>query len=336
MSIPCGMGPDRDFQLFALAASRALGEQIATSLGVALTAHEERAFEDGEHKSRPLTSVRGADVYVLQSLFGDGALSVNDKLVQLWFFIGALRDAGAARITALAPILGYARKDRKSQPRDPTTTRYVASLFEAVGVDRVVTLDVHNLAAYQNAFRCSTEHLEATGMFSAHCARLIGANEAAVVSPDAGGIKRAERLRARLARDLGRPVTAAFAEKHRALGVVSGDAFVGDVRGRIAIIIDDLIASGTTLARTAQACVAAGASAVHAVATHGLFVGRANEVLGESALASVVVTDSVPPFRVTGKALGDKLVVLPIAPLLAEAVRRLHRDESLVELLERS
>lgn len=329
------MTTGNDIRLFVLGPTRALGEAIAREMGIALALHEERDFEDGEHKARPLASVRGADVYVVQSLHGDGAYSVNDKLVRLWFFIGALRDAGAARITAVTPMLGYARKDRKTQPRDPTTTRYVASLFEAVGVDRVVTLDVHNLAAFQNAFRCDTEHLEATGLFSAHFVPRIGSREVVVVSPDAGGIKRAERLRARLARDLGRPVAAAFAEKHRALGVVSGDAFVGDVRGRVAIIIDDLIASGTTLARTANACIAGGASEVHAVATHGLFVGRANEVLGGRELANVVVTDSVPPFRVTAGRLHDKLVVLPIAPLLAEAILRLHRDESIVELLER-
>lgn len=327
------MSTRADLRLFALQATHALGEQVAAALGVALAAHEERAFEDGEHKSRPLVSVRGTDVYVLQSLYGEPAQSVNDKLVRLWFFIGALRDAGAARITAVAPILGYARKDRKTQPRDPTTTRYVASLFEAVGVDRVVTLDVHNLAAFQNAFRCGTEHLEATGLFSAHFVSRIGGREVAVVSPDAGGIKRAERFRQRLTRDLGRPVAAAFAEKHRALGVVSGEAFVGDVRDRVAIIIDDLIASGTTLARTAVSCVAGGASEVHAVATHGLFVGKASEVLGESPLASVVVTDSVPPFRVLPGRLRDKLVVVPIAALLGEAILRLHREESIVELL---
>ncbi len=328
------MSGESALRLFALEASRTLAEQVAACVGVPLAAHEERAFEDGEHKSRPLVSVRGADVYVVQSLYGDPNQSVNDKLVRLWFFIGALRDAGAARITAVAPILGYARKDRKTQPRDPTTTRYVASLFEAVGVDRVVTLDVHNLAAFQNAFRCGTEHLEATGLFSTHFVPRLGSSEVVVVSPDAGGIKRAERFRLRLAHDLGRAVGAAFAEKHRALGVVSGDAFVGDVRGRVALIIDDLIASGTTLARTAAACVAGGATAVHAVATHGLFVGNANEVLGDSPLASVVVTDSVPPFRVTGARLRDKLVVLSIAPLLGEAIGRLHRDESIVALLE--
>ena len=138
--------------LFALGATRPHGDAIARRLGLELSPHEEREFEDGEHKSRPLISVRGRDVYVIHSLYGDREQSANDKLVRLLFFLGALRDASAGRVTAIVPYLAYARKDRKSKPRDPVTTRYVASLFEAVGTDRVVTLDVHNLAAFQNAY----------------------------------------------------------------------------------------------------------------------------------------------------------------------------------------
>lgn len=156
-----------ELMLFALDASRDFGEAVSRELGTALAAHEEREFEDGEHKSRPLVNVRGRDVYVMQSLYGDAKQSVNDKLCRLLFFLGALRDASAARVTAVVPYLGYARKDRKSKARDPVTTRYVATLFEAVGTDCVVTLDVHNLAAYQNAFRCRTEHLEVLATASA-------------------------------------------------------------------------------------------------------------------------------------------------------------------------
>ncbi|KPL27030.1 MAG: ribose-phosphate pyrophosphokinase, partial [Acidithiobacillales bacterium SM1_46] len=129
--------------VFAVAASREFGERVAQALGQALGAHEEREFEDGEHKIRPLKSVRGRDVYVIQSLYSDSAQSANDKLCRMLFFLGALRDAGAARTTAVMPYLAYARKDQKSQTRDPVTTRYVAQLIESVGVDRVVTLDVH-------------------------------------------------------------------------------------------------------------------------------------------------------------------------------------------------
>ena len=320
--------------LFALDATRTWGQAVAARLEVALTPHEEREFEDGEHKARPLEGVRGRDVYVLQSLHGDATHSANDKLCRLLFFIGALKDAAAAHVTAVVPYLAYARKDRRSKPRDPVTTRYVAALFEAVGTDRILTLDVHNLAAYQNAVRCCTDHLEATGLFVAHFLPVVGQREVVVVSPDAGGIKRAESFRQRLTAALGRPVAAAFAEKHRSQGVVTGDLLVGDVEGRVAIVIDDLIGAGTTIQRTAAACRRRGAVAVHAAASHGLFVGGASQLLADEAIASIVVTDSVPPFRLPPGAVRDKLVVLPTAPLFAQAIACMHGGGSLTALLE--
>ena len=319
--------------LFALGASGDFGAAISRARGVSLAPHEEREFEDGEHKCRPLASVRGRDVFVVHSLYGEGGESGNDKLCRLLFFIGALKDAAAARVTALVPYLCYSRKDRKSKPRDPVTTRYVATLFEAVGTDRVVTLDVHNLAAYQNAFRCGTEHLEARPLFVAALAPRVGDAAVAVVSPDVGGVKRADAFRESLVRALGREVPLAIMEKTRSEGVVSGAALVGDVAGRVAILVDDLISTGTTLARTATACRARGASRVIAAATHGLFTGDANARLAEPTLDEIVVTDSVPPFRLTDPAARRKLTMLPVAPLFAEAARRIHENGSLVDLL---
>ena len=155
----------RDLKLFAPNAGRAYGEAVGRALGQPLAAHEEREFEDGEHKARPLENVRDCDVFVVQSLYGDAGHSADDKLLRLLFLVGALKDASAARVTVVAPYLAYSRKDQKSKARDPVTTRYVAALFEAVGADCMVTLDVHNLAAYQNAFRCRAEHLEAGPLF---------------------------------------------------------------------------------------------------------------------------------------------------------------------------
>jgi ribose-phosphate pyrophosphokinase len=323
-----------DLRLFALSASHAFGEKVARQLDVPLASHEEREFEDGEHKARPLESVRGKDVYVIQSLYGEPGNSVNDKLVRLLFFIGALKDASAARVTAVVPYLAYARKDQRSKSRDPINSRYMAQLFEAVGVDRVLTLDVHNLAAYQNAFRVPTEHLQAKGLFVSHLAPLIGGGEVAVVSPDSGGVKRAEALRQALSPVLGRPIGAAFLEKYRSAGVVSGEAVVGDVGGKTAIIIDDLISSGATLARAASACKAQGASRVFAAATHGVFAGEAGKVLADPALDQVVVTDSIPAFRLPRELLESKVKVLETASLFAEAIRRLHTGGSLVELMK--
>ena len=323
-----------DLMLFALEASRGHGEQVSQALRVPLSDHEERDFEDGEHKIRPLVNVRNRSVFVLHALYADSEASVNDKLCKLLFFIGALKDASAASVTAIVPFLCYARKDRKSQPRDPVTTRYVAALFDAVGTDRIVTMDVHNLMAYQNAFRCRTDHLEATGLFVAHFARIIGDQPVAIVSPDPGGVKRADRFQAALRHRLDRPVSNAFVEKYRAGGVVRGEALVGDVKGRVAIIIDDLISTGGTLTRAARTCRAQGATRVFAAATHGLFVGKSEILLNEPALDGLVVTDTVPPFRLPGDAIGKKVTVLASAPLVAEAIRRIHGGGSLVELLQ--
>lgn len=322
-----------DICLFSLDTGGEYADKVARELGLALSPHEEREFEDGEHKIRPLISVRGSDVYVVQSLFADSDDSVNDKLCRLLFFIGALRDAAAGRITAVVPYLAYARKDQKSKPRDPVTTRYVAQMFESVGIDCIVTLDVHNLAAFQNAFRCRCEHLTVTRLMVHHFAEALTDVPIAVVSPDIGGVKRAELFRQSLSRALAAEVTSAFMEKQRSGGVVSGSALVGDVSGRATVILDDLISSGTTIARAANACATAGADRVYAAATHGVFTGDAGDKLSIDALSALVVTDTIPPTRLAGTA-AEKLVVLESAPLFAEAIRRLHTNGSIVELLE--
>ena len=324
---------DRDLVLFALNDSRDYGERVAKAAGVALAAHEERGFEDGEHKARPLINVRGRDVFVIHSLYGDAAQSANDKLCRLLFFIGALKDASAADVTAVVPYLCYARKDRKTQPRDPVTTRYIAALFEAVGADRLVTLDVHNVIAFQNSFRCRTDHLEAKNLFVEHFAGLVGQQDIVVVSPDVGGVKRAELFRDALSRRLGRPVPTGFMEKQRAKGVVSGDTLVGEVRGRIVVIIDDLISTGGTIKRAAAACRQQGAIKVYAAATHGLFIGQAEALLNEPSLERLVVTDTVPPFRLKPEIVQQRLTVLGTGSLVGQAIRRIHEGGSLVELL---
>jgi ribose-phosphate pyrophosphokinase len=321
--------------VFSLHASRPFGELVAARLGVSLSAHEEREFADGEHKVRALVNVRGQDVYVIQSLYSDAAQSVNDKLCRLLFFLGALRDASAARVTAVIPYLAYARKDRKTQPRDPVTTRYVAALFEAVGIDRIITLDVHNLAAFQNAFRCHTEHLEARNLFVDYLSPILRENRrVALVSPDIGGVKRAERFRASLELALQRELSMAYFEKARARGVVNFGRLCGEVADCSVVIVDDVISTGSTLVHAAQECRARGARAIHAVASHGIFVGAANATMTSDAIDKILVTDTVPPFRLSPDLLKDKVVVLTATGLIAEAIRRISDGGSLVELLE--
>ena len=321
--------------VFALNASREFGMQVARRIGLPLADHEEREFDDGEHKARPLVNVRNRDVYVIQSLYGDAGQSVNDKLCRLLFFLGALRDAAAARVTAVIPYLCYARKDIRTQTRDPITTRYVATVLEAVGVQRVVTLDVHNIGAFQNAFRCGTEHLHTAGLFASHIAPMVPRHgSVCVVSPDAGGVKRAERLRQRLMRALDREIPLAVMEKARGKGVLTSGRLIGEVGNDLAVVVDDMIGTGSTLAYAARACRAQGAQRVLAAAAHGLFVGNAAAVIGGDELDQILVTDTVPPFRLPPELVAAKLTILSVATLFAEAIRRMHDGGSLVELLD--
>jgi ribose-phosphate pyrophosphokinase len=319
--------------LFALAGSDELGRLVACRLGMDLAVHEEREFEDGEHKIRPLDPVAGADVYVLHGLHAGPSASANDKLCRLLFFIATLKDAGAARVTAVAPYLCYARKDRRTKPSDPVTTRYVASLFEAVGTDAVVTLEVHNETAFENAFRCRTVALTAAPILVERVRDLIGDEPLCVVSPDLGGGKRADLFREALEAAIGRPVGKAFAEKHRSAGVVSGDLFVGDVRDATCIVIDDLVSTGGTLVRAARAALQGGGRRVIACVAHGLFMEGASQSLADPAIQRIVATDTVPPFRLPAGAVRDKLDVVSAAPLLADAIRRLHGNQPLTDLM---
>jgi ribose-phosphate pyrophosphokinase len=309
--------------VFALKHTREFGESVAASLGVGLAPCEEREFEDGEHKARPLVDVRGRDCFVIQSLHGGPDASGNDKLARLLFFAGALRDHGAARVTAVVPYLAYARKDRVTKPYDPVITRYVAQLFEAMGIGGVVTFEVHNVAAFQNAFRIPTLHLESAEVFAPRAGELAGTGPVVVASPDPGGVKRAqlfrETLEARLAREFG----AAYLEKRRSAGVVSGDLLAGDVRGATVFLVDDLISTGGTMLRAAQTCLAAGATKVYAFAAHGLFNTGAAEVMENPAFAGTLVTDTVPPFRLSGAAR-ERVEIVSAAPLFADAIRRFH------------
>ena len=317
--------------LFALEATADLGKAVATCLDCKLSAHEERSFEDGEHKVRPLDTVRGASVYVIQSLHSGPSESANDKLCRLLFFIGSIKDAGAASVTAVVPYLCYARKDRRTKVNDPVTTRYVAGMFEAVGTDCIVTLEVHNPVAFENAFRCRTVTLTGTPLFVDYV-RALKDETLSVVSPDPGGAKRAELFREALEASLGRPVGKAFADKHRSAGVVSGDLFIGDVAGTTALVIDDLISTGGTLLRAARAARKAGARRVIALVTHGLFMAGAAEAIADPAIDRLVIADAVPPFRLPAGPARNKVDVLPAAPLLAEAIRRIHAGQALSDL----
>jgi ribose-phosphate pyrophosphokinase len=310
--------------LFSLDGHGRLNPALAEALDVAVAPHEDRRFEDGEHKLRPLVDPRGADAYVVCSLYGAPQDSPHDKLCRLLFFAATLRDHGAARVTAVLPYLAYARKDRQTKPFDPVTLRYVAQMFESVGVGQVIVLEAHNVAAMQNAFRCPTLHLEARHAFEPLLAELSG--PFAVASPDPGGVKRALVWREALQERLAQPVGFAMVDKRRSAGVLSSlDLVAGTVDGQTVLLFDDLIASGHTMQRAAATLRREGAREVVALAAHGLFIEPAAEVLGVPEIDAVVVTDSVPPFRLAATgALAGKLKVMSAAPLFAQAIRACH------------
>ena len=321
-------------RFFALKGSEDLGSAAARALQVSLDPHEERDFEDGEHKARPLVSVRGEDVFVLHSLAGEGGASPNDRLCKLLFFLATCRENGAARVTAVVPYLAYARKDRQTKARDPVTTRYVAQLFEAIGTNRIVTLDVHNFAAFQNAFRCETVHLDTRRLFTPVITSLAGELPITIFSPDGGGVKRAQLLKETLAADTGREIGFGFMEKRRSRGVVSGELFAGDVSGAAVFIVDDMISTGGTMRRAALACRERGARAVYALATHGLFGRGAESLFDDPTLDRIVITDSV---AAAARAKGDhpsaRLDIVSVGPLIGEAIKRLHSHASISQLL---
>ena len=307
--------------LFALPESEDFGNAIAESLEISLSRLELREFEDGEHKGRPLIEVRGEDVFLVQSLYSEPKLSVNDKICRFLFLAAAMRDSGARRVTALIPYFAYARKDRRTKANDPLTGRYLAQAIEAMGVDLVVVLEVHNPAAFENSFRCPTVLLDPHEAFASHLKERIADKPVAVLSPDPGGVKRAQLFRETLERVLARQIELAYVEKRRSAGVVSGDLLVGEVRERTVLIIDDLISTGGTMLRAAEKCRAEGASEIFALAAHGLFVGNAAETLVSAAITKVIVSDSVRSFRVPPGVASKHLEIVSAGPLFADAIR---------------
>ncbi|MDE2299317.1 MAG: ribose-phosphate pyrophosphokinase, partial [Burkholderiales bacterium] len=237
-------GRTRTVLLFSLDPDDTFAPALAAALDETLSPHEDRGFEDGERKLRPKVDPRGADAYVIASLHGGPRDSPHDKLCRLLMFIAALREHGAARVTAVVPYLAYARKDRRTQPFDPVSLRYVAQLFEVVGLAQIIVLEAHNVAAFENAFRCPTVHLEVHRVFDTVAAELAGTGPLVVAAPDPGGVKRAQLWRESLVAQLARPVGFAMVDKRRSAGLVSSASLVaGDVVGATVLLLDDLIAS---------------------------------------------------------------------------------------------
>lgn len=307
-------------KLVTLGESQELAKRIADAAGLTLIPVEDRRFEDGEGKLRLLTEVRGDTICVIQSLYEDQELSVHDKLCRLLILMATLRDHGARRIIALVPYLCYARKDRRTKPRDPLTTRYIAQLFEAVGCDHIITFGIHNPAAFENAFRCETTRVDLGAVFQDVMAWRVDDEPLVVMSPDPGGVKRAQLFRETLEERLGHPIGFGFMNKRRSGGVMtSGDA-VGDFAGKTVLIVDDMIGSGGTMVAAAQQCRDMGAQNVYAVAAHGLFAAKEKTLFADDTIDRVFISDSIAPFRLAKGADTPGLEVLGTAQAFADVL----------------
>jgi ribose-phosphate pyrophosphokinase len=298
-----------------------LAERIADRLDVSLGEVECRTFSGGEVYARYGESVRGADVFIVQSLCDSDELTVNDVLMELVVMVDAAKRASAKRITAVIPWYAYSRQDRKTKPREPITARVVANMIQVAGADRVMTMDLH-VGQIEGFFSFPVDHLIAMHTFVDH---FIGqgfrnADDAVVVAPDTGEVKVAKRL----ADLLGLPW--AIVNKIRSKPQHSEVTHViGEVAGMRCILVDDLIDTAGTLVNAAERLIREGATEVHAAATHAVFSGPAYERIQESPIQEVVVTDTLP---LKPDKPRNKIQVLTIAPIFASTIRNVFTDES--------
>jgi ribose-phosphate pyrophosphokinase len=298
-----------------------LAEKICASLGVPLSAAKVKTFSDGEIMVEIGENVRGRDVYLIQST----CAPTNNNLMELLIMMDALKRASASTITAVIPYYGYARQDRKVAPRTPITSKLVADLVTTSGADRVVTVDLH-AGQIQGFFNIPVDNLYAAPVILSHLKkRFTDSEKIVMVSPDAGGTERARAFAKRLG------CTLAVIDKRRTgPNVAEVMHLIGEVRDKTAIILDDMIDTAGTLTQAAKALKEHGATTIFACATHGVLSGPAIERINNSDIEHLIVTDSIPLGNKA--AMSAKIEVLTVADLLAEAIRRIHEDESVSSL----
>jgi len=309
----------KKLHLFAGRHSEELADLIAEHLGIKVTEAHVSQFASGETHCRFAESVRGSDVFIVQTHGEVDSRSVNDAIMEHLIMVDAARRASAKRITVVMPFYGYGRQDRKSEGREPITARLVADLFSVAGASRLVSIDLHS-GQIQGFFNGPVDHLLAMPVLVRHLSGL--GNDLVVVSPDAGRVKVAERYAQRLRADL------AIVHKRRVSGrmnVVEAKDVVGEVTGRNCVLIDDMIDTAGTICQAADLLVERGALTVTAAATHGVFSGPAIDRLKNSVLDRVVVTDTLP---IGSEKQFDKLEILTVAPIIADAIRAVFEDTS--------
>lgn len=314
--------------IFSGNANRALAEEIAKRLKVHVGKSLVDRFKNDETRVEIGENVRGAEVFVVQPICksADGRVSVNDSLMELLLMIDALRRASAARITAVIPYYGYAKQDKKTKGREPISAKVVANIIKVSGAKRLVTMDLH-AAQIQGFFDIPVDNLMAMPVLCNYLKKEgLCKERIVVVSPDAGGVHRAELFAKRL------ESTLAIVFKRRPEPDVSEVTdIVGDVKGKIAVIVDDMISTGGTLAKAAEAIKARGATEVYTVATHGIFAGDAVNVLEKSNIERVIVTNTIPLQNLEAH---PKFVQLSIAQTFADTIARITTNRSVSALFD--
>jgi ribose-phosphate pyrophosphokinase len=283
-------------------------------------------FKNNECRIEIRENVRGAEVFVLQSICNSPAGSVNDSLMELLLMIDALRRASANRITAVVPYYGYAKQDKKTKGREPISAKLVANMLETAGAERLVTLDLH-AAQIQGFFNIPVDNLTAAPTLCNYLKNQgLQGNNVVVVSPDAGGVPRAETFAKRLKSSL-----AVIIKRRPQPDVSEVTGIVGDVQGKVAVVVDDMISTGGTLVKAAEALINEGATDVYTLATHGIFAGDAIKQFANSPIRQVIVTDTIPR-NVSLDGDGGKIEQQSIAQILADAIKRITSNRSVSEL----
>ncbi|MFN3504964.1 MAG: ribose-phosphate pyrophosphokinase [Caldimicrobium sp.] len=307
-------------KIFSGSSNPELAQKICNYLSIPLGKHTLKRFSDGELFVEIEENVRGADVFIVQPT----CPPVNESLMELLIMIDATRRASARRITAVVPYYGYARQDRKTAPRTPISAKLVANLIVVAGARRVLTMDLH-AGQIQGFFDIPVDHLYAMPVFIKYLQENFKDKDLVIVSPDAGGVERAREYAKRL------DSTFAIVDKRRPRpNVCEAMNIIGDVKDKIAILVDDMVDTAGTICKAAEALLEKGAKEVYAIATHPVLSGNAVEKIAKSPLKTLFVSDTIP-LREEARAL-EKIKVLSVAELLGEAIRRIHTDDSISSL----
>ena len=312
-------------KIFTLNSNRELAQKIASEVGVELGKATIKQFSDGEIQVNIEESIRGAEVYVIQSISDP----VNDTLMELLIMVDALRRASASQINVVIPYYGYSRQDRKARSREPITAKLIADLLEDDDITRVLTLDLH-APQIQGFFDVPVDNLSARPLLASYFSDgSFDTDNMVVVSPDHASVSRARKV----AEILGTPI--AIIDNRNEESIENVDEIptdiIGDVKGKVALVIDDMIDTGTRLTISAEALSNAGASKVYGTATHAIFSHNAPEILQDSKLTKLIVTDSI---RIPASKRFDKLVEMSVGPLLGNAIKMIYNDEPLAPLFK--